>query len=312
MSNTVFIDGQAGTTGLELAARLRAHEAIDLIEIDEASRKDPDARRAFFERADVTVLCLPDDAAREAAALTPNCRLLDASTAHRVNDDWVYGMPELCEASRREIASAARVSNPGCYPTGFILSVRPLIEAGWLSAAVPLRLHAISGYSGGGNKLIDAFASRADGPYLTTPYGLTLQHKHVPEMRAYSGTAHTPLFNPTVGHFYKGMLVQVPLFTQEFERQVTADDVAELLAARYADEPFVEVFPSAPIDCALDDGFLSPTVANDTNRIDLMVFGHDEQITIITRYDNLGKGASGAAVQNLNLMLGLSETAGLA
>ena len=312
MSNTVFIDGQAGTTGLELAARLRAHETIDLIEIDEASRKDPDARRSFFERADVTVLCLPDDAAREAATLTSNCRLLDASTAHRVHDDWAYGMPELCDASRHRIQTAERVSNPGCYPTGFILSVRPLIDAGWLSAEIPLRLHAVSGYSGGGNKLIDAFAGRSDGPYLTTPYGLTLEHKHVPEMRAYSGTSSTPLFNPMVGHFYKGMLVHVPLFTREFERRVTADDVTRLLAERYADEPFVDVFPTAPIDCALDDGFLSPTVANGTNRIDLMVFGHDEQITIVTRYDNLGKGASGAAVQNLNLMLGLPETAGLA
>ena len=312
MSNTVFIDGQAGTTGLELAARLRAHDSIDLIEIDDASRKDADARRAFFERADVSVLCLPDDAAREAATLTNDCRLLDASTAHRVHDDWVYGMPELTPTSRRAIETAKRVSNPGCYPTGFILSVRPLIEAGWLAADLPLRVHAVSGYSGGGNKLIDRYTNCQDGEYLTKPYGLSLAHKHVPEMRAYSGTVSAPLFNPMVGHFYKGMLVQVPLFMRELTRRVRADDITNLLRERYTDEPFVQVFPTAPDEGVLDDGFLSPTVTNGTNGLDMMVFGHDEQVTIVTRYDNLGKGASGAAVQNLNLMLGLPETTGLA
>lgn len=307
----VFIDGQAGTTGLEIAARLAGRRDVELLRVDEHRRRDDEARRDRMRRADIVVLCLPDDAARAAVELAPEARFLDASSAHRTAPDWVYGLPELASGQRRKIAAAARVSNPGCYPTGFILAVRPLIEAGLLDPATPLRVNAVSGYSGGGKSLIARYRTRDAEAMRARPYALALEHKHVPEMRMHALTDAPPLFVPTVGHFYRGMLVQVPLFARELGG-AGADDVAAVLRRRYAAEPFVRVadFP-VPAD-ALDEGFLSPTARNGGNDIDLLVFGHDEQVLLVARLDNLGKGASGAAVQNLNLMLGLSETEGLA
>ncbi len=311
MAYSVFIDGQAGTTGLELAARLRAHPGIDLLTIGDRFRKDPAARRELFDAADAAVLCLPDAAAVDAVALAPEVRLLDASTAHRVSPGWVYGLAELEPAQRAAIRSAPRVANPGCYPTGFVLGIRPLIDAGLLSAERPLRLHAVSGYSGGGKSLIGKYQARDAEAMRTRPYALGLDHKHLPEMRRYAKTAKAPLFAPSVGHYYAGMLVQIPLFRAELEGGATAADVQGTLAERYADEPFVHVHDLHPDAGALDDGFLSPTARNGSNHLDLMVFGNDDQMLIVSRYDNLGKGAAGAAVQNLNLMLGLPETAGL-
>lgn len=311
MAYSVFIDGQAGTTGLELAARLRAHPGIDLLTIGERFRKDPAARRELFDAADAAVLCLPDAAAVDAVALAPEARLVDASTAHRVSPGWIYGLAELEPGRRTAIRRSRRVANPGCYPTGFVLSIRPLIDAGLLSAERPLRLHAVSGYSGGGKSLIGEYRSCDTEALRTRPYALGLDHKHLPEMRRYAKTSRTPLFAPSVGHYYAGMLVQIPLFAAELERGATAADAQRTLAERYADEPFIhvhELHPGAPV---LDDGFLSPTARNGSNHLDLMVFGNDEQLLIVSRYDNLGKGAAGAAVQNLNLMLGLDETAGL-
>ena len=306
----VFIDGQAGTTGLELATRLHGHPAVELLAIDDHARKDPARRRELYDAADVAVLCLPDDAAREAAASAPNTRLLDASTAHRVADGWTYGLPELSPEQRTAIAAAKRVANPGCYPTGFVLSIRPLIDAGLLAPELPLRVHAVSGYSGGGKSLIAKYEAN-DAPSLRTrPYALDLMHKHLPEMRAYAKTKPMPLFSPFVGHYHAGMVVQIGLFTSELSGGATAEDVHETLAARYEGEPFVHVEEFAPTR-ALDDGFLSPTSRNGGNHLDILVFGHREQVSIVSRYDNLGKGASGAAVQNLNLMLGLPETLGL-
>ena len=311
LSHKIFIDGQAGTTGLALAQWLRRHPAIELLTVADGARKDAEVRRALFAQADVVALCLPDAAAREAVALAPEARFLDASTAHRVADGWVYGLPELAVGQRERIAGAARVANPGCYPTGFVLSVRPLIDSGLLPANVPLRVNALSGYSGGGKGLI-AKAEAGDGTaeWPARAYGLGLNHKHLPEMRAYAGTRHPPLFAPTVGHYHSGMIVQVGLFASELAGDAAA--VRQVLAERYAEEPFVHVHPLNADADVLEDGFLEPTGRNGTNHVDLLVFAHAEQVLLASRYDNLGKGAAGAAVQNLNLMLGLPETMGLA
>jgi len=311
----VFIDGQAGTTGIEIAARLRARRDLTLLEIDEAVRKDSTRRAEYLNDADLVILCLPDDAAREAVSLVcnPDTRVLDASTAHRVANGWTYGLPELQSGQRGEITAAKHVSNPGCYPTGFILTVRPLLDAGIVSRDRMLSVHALSGYSGGGRSMIERYrgleARGVQGMLPPMAYGLDLNHKHVPEMHHYSGSHRPPIFSPTVAHYYKGMLVHVPLDASVLDG-VGARTVHEVLAERYASEPFVRVLPLGAAD-ALEGGYLSPTAANDTNRVDLMVFGDDERALVTTRYDNLGKGASGAAIQNLNLMLGIDECEGL-
>lgn len=311
---TVFIDGQAGTTGLQISDRLAQRADIEVIAIDEQARKDPDARAAMFDRCDVAILCLPDDAAIEAVALANGrCRILDASTAHRVAPGWVYGLPELGGEQRDAIASAERVANPGCYPQGFILMIRPLIESGLLGKDVALSVHALSGYSGGGKSLIQtrqAFDSAKVENRNTEPYALRLEHKHVPEMTHYSGTATDPLFTPSVGHYYQGMLVQIPLFTSHLRADGSIDQVHRTLAERYADEPFISVCELGA-EQSLQDGFLNATQCNGSNRMEIMVFGHSEQMLLVARYDNLGKGAGGAAVQNLNLMIGAVEAAGL-
>ena len=316
MAHCVFIDGHAGTTGLELASRLRRHPGIDLLVIEDRLRKDAGRRRELLDRADVAVLCLPDDAARQAVDLAPEARFLDASTAHRLSEDWLYGLPELAPDQRRRIRTAQRVANPGCYPTGFALGIRPLIDAGALDADLPLRVHAVSGYSGGGysggGKSLIAKYQDCDAPaWRIRPYALNLDHKHVPEMRTYAKTSIAPLFTPAVGHYYRGMLVQIGLFTRELEGDTTPADVQRILAERYRGEPFVHVHDPQPAGGVLQDGFLSPTGRNGTNHLDLLVFGSDEQLVIVARYDNLGKGAAGAAVQNLNLMLDRAETEGL-
>ena len=314
-ANKVFIDGQAGTTGLEMAGRLRARADIALLEIDDEQRKDPARRREYLNEADIVVLCLPDDAAREAVTLLGNgrARVIDASSAHRVAAGWAYGLPELNPAQRTALRGAARVSVPGCYPTGFILSVRPLIEAGLLTASQPLSVHGVSGYSGGGRPMIDRYrqseAQGVAGIKPTMTYGLSLNHKHVPEMHRYSGTAARPLFTPIVGHYYKGMLVHVPLANQWLNGAGPAE-VHAVLRERYAGEACVNVL-ALGAQSALDGGYLSPLGANDTNRIDLMVFGNDTHTLLVSRYDNLGKGASGAALQCLNLLLGVDELRGL-
>ena len=310
MTPSVFIDGQAGTTGLEIAARLAGRGDLDVLGIEEERRKNDRRRQELMRQADMTVLCLPDDAARDAVALAPEARFLDASTAHRVAADWVFGLPELEPQQRGRIRNARRVSNPGCYPTGFILAVRPLIEAGMLPPTTPLKVNAVSGYSGGGKSLIAKYRACDSEAMRVRPYGLALRHKHVPEMHRHSLTQLAPVFVPTVGHFHQGMLVQVPLSAQELSDS-SAGRVREVLAARYADEAFVHVHEYPVPEAALDAGFLSATERNGSNDLDLFVFGHDDQVLLVARYDNLGKGASGAAVQNLNLMLGLPEAAGV-
>lgn len=314
MTVKVYIDGQAGTTGLEIAGRLRGRADIELLTIAEADRKNAAARRCLLDGADVSILCLPDDAAREAVELAgQRCRLIDASSAHRTHRDWVYGLPELSGEQPNAIASARLVSNPGCYPQGFILAMRPLIQAGLVDAALPLSVHALSGYSGGGRKMIEAYRSagaECREAWGARPYALELAHKHLPEMQHYAGTANSPLFSPIVGSFYKGMVTQVPLFAEQVRAGTTPEDIQRILAQTYAGARFVDVLPF-PASGSLDGGYLSPTACNDTNRLEVAVFGNERQMLLTARYDNLGKGAAGAAVQNLNLMLGCNEAAGL-
>lgn len=311
---TVFIDGQAGTTGLQIAQRLASRDDIEVREIDPAERKDERARARLFAQCDVAILCLPDGAAREAVALAEGrCRIIDASTAHRVDEQWVYGLPEFDAGHRETIANARQVSNPGCYPQGFIMMIRPLVEAGLVSADLPVSVHALSGYSGGGRTLIEArqaFTAAEAERRSVEPYALTLRHKHVPEMQRYSGLRYAPLFTPAVGHFYQGMLVQVPLFARNLDSRAGLHQLHEVLAGRYKDEPFVSVLEPGAAR-TLEDGYLNATACNQTNRMEIMLFGHAEQVLLVARYDNLGKGAAGAAIQNLNLMIGAEETLGL-
>ncbi len=310
----VYIDGQAGTTGLEIASRLNGRGDIELLRVPEADRKRTAARRGLLRSADVSILCLPDDAAREAVALADGAgRLIDASTAHRTAPGWTYGLPELAAGQPAAIANASLVSNPGCYPQGFILCVRPLLQADMLDPATPLSMHALSGYSGGGRKMIEAYRT-ANASQLerwgTRPYALATAHKHLPEMQRYAGTDNAPLFTPAVGNFYKGMVTQVPLFAEQLINGTTPADIREIIAHAYAGARFVEVMPYPATD-GLEDGFLLPTGCNDTNRLEITIFGNERQMLLTARYDNLGKGAAGAAIQNLNLMLGCEETAGL-
>ncbi len=308
----VFIDGQAGTTGLQIAERLQCRTDIDLLTLTDAERKDASARQRHLQEADVAILCLPDEAARQSVALAEGkTRILDASTAYRVDADWAYGLPEMDPAQREKIRNAQFVSNPGCYPQGFILMIRPLIEQGLLDPALPLRCNAVSGYSGGGRQMIESrqsFGVDDIDRYNSQLYGLELNHKHVPEMHHYSRSLVAPLFSPTVAHYYKGMLVHVPLFASELA-DASNEQVHEILEDRYSTETYIDVLP---LDHSMaPGGYLEPTTCNDTNRLEIMVFGNQDQHLLVARYDNLGKGASGAAIQNLNLMLGLDEGVGL-
>ena len=309
---TVFIDGQAGTTGLEITQRLASRSDIELLYLDDTERKDRDRRAECVRAADVAILCLKDELAIEAVEFADGqTRIIDASTAFRTHPDWVYGLPELDSDQRAKIAAADYVSNPGCYPQGFILFVRPLIDAGVLTPAQPLRCHAVSGYSGGGRAMIETqenYSEKERDCLNTQLYALSLEHKHVPEMQHYSGTQVTPIFSPTVANYYKGMLVQIAIF--ESELNGTIREAHSVLKERYADERFIHVHPLHDMSMA-SGGYLNPTTTNGTNNIELLFFGNDQQLLMVARYDNLGKGAAGAAVQNLNLMLGIEESTSL-
>lgn len=312
----IFIDGQSGTTGLQIQERLSGRSDINLLKIADQDRKDTKIKQDLLNSADLVILCLPDEAAIESVSLVtnPDVKILDASTAHRVNPDWVYGLPELNPEQRKKIQDSRLIANPGCYPTGFILAINPLVEAGLLPKEKLVKVNAVSGYSGGGHKLMEQYEERAkktpDKIWSYRPYALNLNHKHLPEMKQYTGMDHLPLFTPSVGHFAQGMLVQIPLFAEELSGKGSIQAVQQCLAEYYADEPCVNVLPIGA-ETELDAGFLSPIECNGTNRVDLMVFGHDEQVLLVARLDNLGKGAAGAAVQNMNLMLGINEMEGI-
>ena len=312
----VYIDGHVGTTGLRIREWLGSRKDIELVTIPEALRKDEAARRDHMLSSDITLFCLPDAAAKEAAKWVDgeDARLIDASSAHRVNDDWVYGLPELVKGQREKIASAKLVSNPGCYSSSFVLLTRPLMDEGVIAKDAPISTHALSGYSGGGRTLIEKWQSEESGliglPY-EAPYALGRKHKHIPEMMAYTGLSEEPQFLPAVGPFMCGMRVQVPLHASLLQSGWTAERVHELLSSRYEGETFVKVLPLR-LEPHVTDTSFNPEVCNLTNRIELSVVAHPSgHVLLVAVLDNLGKGASGMAVQNLNLMLGLPEETGL-
>lgn len=303
MKPKVYIDGQAGTTGLQIYDRLAGREDIQLLVIDPAKRKDEGERRAMMERADLTFFCLPDDAAREAAALAQETgtRLIDCSTAHRVSPDWVYGLPEL-HGAREAIRTAGRVANPGCYATGAITLIRPLVDGGLLKPDQPLNIHALSGYTGGGNKTIAQYEDPGREEELASPrhYALGLSHKHIPEIMAQGGLTTAPIFCPIICDFPQGMVVALPL------HGVPVEALEECYRAYYRDEKLIAV-TKAP-----ESGFLGSNNKADKDDLEIVVCGQGERAVAYSRLDNLGKGAAGAAVQNMNIMLGFPELTGLA
>jgi len=313
MKHRVFVDGQEGTTGLRIHEYLAQRDDVEVLRIDPERRKDAAERARLLNAADVAFLCLPDAAAKDAAALVtnPTTCLIDASTAHRTAAGWAFGLPELSADQRQRIRAAKRIANPGCHASAFILLLRPLVDAGLVPASLPISATSITGYSGGGKKMIEQYQAGGD-PRLASPrpYALTLSHKHIPEMTAHTGLAVKPVFQPIVGNFYKGLSVSVPLHLSQLRPGTTAEQLQVAFEQRYAGERFIRVMPLRD-SATLEDGFFDVQACNDTNRVDIFVFASDTQALLMARLDNLGKGASGAAVQTMNVHLGLDEALGL-
>lgn len=313
MKYAVYVDGQEGTTGLRINEYLARREDVELLRIEADKRKDPAERARLLNAADVAFLCLPDAASREAAAMVTNPKtcLIDASTAHRTAPGWVFGLPELSRGQREAIRGAKRIANPGCHATAFILAVRPLVDAGLLPAAAAVTATSITGYSGGGKSMIAEYEAGGNAKLTSPrPYALGLAHKHIPEMMAHTGLTVAPVFMPIVGNFYKGLAVTVPLHLSDLRAGTTPQQVRDALAAHYEGERFVRVMPLRDPD-TLAHGFFDVQANNDTNNVDIFVFANDSQAILMCRIDNLGKGASGAAVQSMNVHLGVEESLGL-
>ena len=310
MKTKVYIDGQSGTTGLQIYDRIGQREDLELLRIPEELRHDPDERKKYLNSADIVFLCLPDEGAREAVSFieNPDVRVIDASTAHRTNPDWTYGYPELSKAQREAIRTSKRVANPGCHATGFISTTAPLVAMGVIPKDYPMSCYSLTGYSGGGKKMIAEYEAEGRSELLDAPgiYGLNLHHKHLPEMQTVTGLAYPPLFMPVVDDYYKGMATTIMLQNRLLPGQPSAEEICAKLADYYRDEHFVSVVPFGENDSKLYANKLAGT-----NRLEIVVCGHEEQTTVTALFDNLGKGASGAAVQNMNIMLGLPEETGL-
>ena len=310
MKTKVYIDGQSGTTGLQIYDRIGQREDLELLRIPEELRHDPDERKKYLNSADIVFLCLPDEGAREAVSFieNPNVRVIDASTAHRTNPDWTYGYPELSKAQREAIRTSKRVANPGCHATGFISTTAPLVAMGVIPKNYPMSCYSLTGYSGGGKKMIAEYEAEGRSELLDAPgiYGLNLHHKHLPEMQTVTGLAYPPVFMPVVDDYYKGMATTIMLQNRLLPGQPSAEEICAKLADYYRDEHFVSVVPFGENDSKLYANKLAGT-----NRLEIVVCGHEEQTTVTALFDNLGKGASGAAVQNMNIMLGLPEETGL-
>lgn len=312
MKYKIFVDGSEGTTGLKINERLAGRDDLEMIKIDMDKRKDTDARKKCINEADIVFLCLPDAAAKEAVSLIENNRtkVIDASTAHRTNGSWAYGLPELSPEHRLKIQSSSRVAVPGCYATGFISIVYPLVTGGIVPKDYPVTVHAISGYSGGGKKLIEQYEAPTGNSFESPQlYALGMTHKHIPEMTKITGLQFAPIFSPIVSSYYKGMSVCVPLYTRMLPGY-TKISVHEYLSSYYKNEKFIKVMP-LDTEAGYVNSFLGATRLNDSNFLEIYVTGNDEQIMLISVLDNLGKGSSGAAIQNMNIMLGLDESLGL-
>ncbi|WP_431049384.1 N-acetyl-gamma-glutamyl-phosphate reductase [Roseateles sp. L2-2] len=313
MKYAVYVDGQEGTTGLRINEYLAQRADIEVLRIDADKRKDAAERARLLNAADVAFLCLPDAASREAAAMITNPRtcLIDASTAHRTAPGWAFGLPELAKGQRAAIRESKRIANPGCHASAFILAVRPLVDAGLLPADALVTATSITGYSGGGKSMIAEYEAGGNPKLIAPrPYALGLAHKHLPEMMAHTGLTTAPVFMPIVSNFYKGLAVTVPLHLSQLRAGTTPQQVRDALAAHYEGERFIHVKPLRDAD-TLAVGFFDVQACNDTNNVDLFVFGSEQQILVMARLDNLGKGASGAAVQSMNVHLGVDESLGL-
>lgn len=315
----VYVDGQAGTTGLKINERLELHPHVNILKIEDHKRKDPAARKEIINAADIVFLCLPDEASIEAVGMidpsNTRTKIIDASTAHRTHSDWTYGIPELSTAARTAISQSTRTSVPGCYASAFILPLYPLIQSGIIPADYPISSHGISGYSGAGKAAILEYTDpnkNVTHPTYSTPrhYALGLHHKHIPEMQQKTGLTYAPIFSPIIADYYQGLAVATQIHTRLLSKKITPLDVHEYLSHYYQGQNFVKVMPFNPSQC-LGENFYNPIACNGTNNAEIFIFGNDEQILILTRLDNLGKGASGAAIQNMNIMLGLDETLAL-
>lgn len=307
----VFIDGQYGTVGLQIHDRLKSRKDLEIVKIEEALKKDISEKKRVLNSVDIVFLCLPDEASKESVSLitNENVVVIDGSTAHRTDDNWTFGLPELYQGHRDKIQQSKRISVPGCYSTGFNLLLHPLIREGVLDNSYPVSTYAITGYSGGGNQMISDFQANSDDiSYTARPKNLNLKHKHLPEMKKYSMLKHSPIFTPIVGNFYNGMLVFIPIHKSYLKKEKL--NLLEFYSIYYRDETFIHVLEQDLID-KIDSNFISPIDCNGTNNLDIMVFESDEQLLLVSRLDNLGKGASGAAVQCLNIILGVDEDTAL-